>query len=85
MSAVERISVEVPVTIARAMRARVAAGRFASESEAVASALETVEKQERDLEGWLRGPVADAFDAVENDTATLFTAEEARARLRRRS
>lgn len=81
MPATERVSVEVPSAVAAAMRARVAAGRFASESEAVAAALEAAEEQERDMDAWLRGPVADAFDSVEDGTAVLFTPEEARARL----
>ncbi len=81
MPATEIMSVEVPVELARAVRARVAAGRFASESDAVTAALESAEREERDGDAWLRGPVAEAFDAVDDGTARLFTPEEARARL----
>lgn len=82
MPNLERISVEVPVGLARSMRARVAAGRFASEDEAVASALEAAEEEEYAVERWLRGPVAEAYDAVEDGSAVLYSPEEVRARLR---
>lgn len=82
MPSVERISVEIPATLAAAMRARVAAGRFASESEAVASALEAAEDEEGAAERWLRGPVSEAFDAVDDGSAILYSPEEVRARLR---
>jgi antitoxin ParD1/3/4 len=69
--------------MADAVRARVASGRYASESEVIREGLRALADQERAVEAWLRGPVADAYDAVDDGSAELLTIEEVRASLDR--
>jgi len=84
MGAIERITIELPEEAVKRLRARVAAGEFASESEAIAEALHGLDG---DFEGssgfqtWLRGPLVQAYDAVSDGTAILHSSEEARRRL----
>jgi antitoxin ParD1/3/4 len=84
MGAIERITIDLPAGMAARLRARLAAGEFASESEAVIDALLALEAAPADdagVDAWLRGPVAEAYDAVSDGRATLHTGEEARRRL----
>ena len=80
MRATERISVEVPAALAAAMRARVMAGRFASESEAVTAALAEAEERERDLDAWLR--LARVCEAANDPGAALDALRQALASVR---
>ena len=79
MRATRQMSVTLPNAMADAVRARVAAGRYASESEVIREGLRALAEQERAVEAWLRGPVAEAYDAVEDGSAELMTIEEVRA------
>lgn len=84
MGAIERVTVELPEELVQRLRARVAAGEFASESEAIVEALHGLDDGFEDnpaFQAWLRGPVAEAYDEVENGTAVLYSSEEARRRL----
>lgn len=83
MRATRQMSVTLPHAMADAVRARVASGAYASESEVVREGLRALAEQERAVEAWLHGPVAAAFDAVDAGTADLMTAEEVRASLGR--
>ena len=78
-----QMSVTLPHVMADAVRARVASGRYASESEVIREGLRALAEQERAVEAWLRGPVAEAYDAVDDGSAELLTAEELRASLDR--
>ena len=84
MGMMEKLSVDVPVDLIATMRAQVASGRYASESEAVTAALSAAAEEELEVEAWLRGPVADAYDAVDRGDSVLMTSEEVRAALRKR-
>ncbi|MES2338805.1 MAG: type II toxin-antitoxin system ParD family antitoxin [Pseudomonadota bacterium] len=77
----EKLSVEVPADLAASVRARVQSGQYASESEAVTAALSAAEDDAQGIETWLRGPVAEAYDAVERCESVLMTSDEVRARL----
>ena len=76
-----QMSVTLPHAMADAVRARVAAGRYASESEVIREGLRALAEQERAVEAWLHGPVAAAYDAVMDGSAELLTPEEVRAGL----
>jgi len=66
MGAVQRITIDLPEEIVERLRARVAAGEFASESEAIAEALHGLDDLEDSsgFQAWLQGPLAQAYDAV---------------------
>lgn len=82
MPATERLVVDVPTTLASALREQVSAGRYDSLSDAVTAGLEAMAEDDRGVEAWLRDVVVPICDSVDAGTATLLSLEEARARLK---
>ncbi len=78
----EQISVDVPHDVATALRAQVARGQYATESDAVTEALRSAQEQDRETEAWLRKVIVPICDDVMAGTATLLTIDEVRERLR---
>jgi len=84
MGAMQRITIELPEDTLKRLRARVAAGEFTSESQAIAEALRGMGdafEDGPDFQAWLRGPLVEAYDAVSDGTAVVHSSEEARRRL----
>ena len=84
MGAIERITAELPEEVAQRLRARVAAGEFASESEAIVGALHGLDggfENDPAFQAWLRGPVAEAYDEVSAGTAEILIADKVRESL----
>lgn len=84
MGAFERITVELPGRIAERLRARVAAGEFATESDAIIEALLALDApapSNNGIDTWLQGPIIAAYDDVKSGKATLLTHEEMCSRL----
>ncbi len=75
------LSVTLPDDLADQIRAKVASGRFASESDVVIEALRTLEDREQTLEQWLRTEVVQAYDAMAADPARGLSLDEVRASL----
>lgn len=59
------MSITLPDALAEAVRTRVASGTYASESDVIGEGLRALNERERATEAWLRGPVAEAYDAWE--------------------
>ena len=70
-----------PSEVADAVRAKVAAGESATESEVIRDGLRALPARDRAVEGWLRGDVAAAYDALQNDPARAVSAGRVKARL----
>jgi antitoxin ParD1/3/4 len=64
MRTTQQFSITLPNGMADQLRAKVAAGDYASESEVIREGLRALQARERALEAWLTGQVASTFDAV---------------------
>lgn len=76
-----RLSISLSEDMIDAVRARVSSGRYADESEVVVEGLRALAEQEQTVETWLRGPVADACDAMDRGEGAFLSADELRASL----
>jgi antitoxin ParD1/3/4 len=76
-----QLSVTLPDDLAEKVRARVASGEYASESDVVAEALRTLQDREQTLEQWLRTEVVEAYDKMQTDPSRGVSLEEVRASL----
>lgn len=76
-----QLIVTLPDDMADQVRARVASGQYASESDVVIEALRTLDDREQSLEHWLRTEVAAAYDAMKADPSRGLSLDEVRASL----
>jgi antitoxin ParD1/3/4 len=83
MRTTQQMSITLPNELAAAVRAKVASGEYASESEVIRDGLRTLIARDRAVEHWLRGQVGPAFDALKADPSRAVTAAQVRARLAR--
>lgn len=73
-----RLSVTLPDDLAEQVRAKVASGQYASESDVVIEALRTLQETEQSVEQWLRTEVVQAYDELEADPASGVSLDELR-------
>jgi len=66
MRSTQQLSITLPIEMAEQIRAKVAAGEYATESEVIRDGLRTLLARDRAVESWLRDQVAPAFDALES-------------------
>ena len=76
-----QLSVTLPDDLAKQVRARVASGRYASESDVVIDALRTLQDSEQSTEQWLRSEVVEAYDELEADPASGLSLAQVRETL----
>ncbi|WP_158802600.1 MULTISPECIES: type II toxin-antitoxin system ParD family antitoxin [unclassified Acidisoma] len=81
MRSTQQFSITLPNEMAEAIRAKVAAGEYATESEVIRDGLRTLLARDRVVEDWLRGHVAPAYDALMADPERAVTLDELRAAL----
>jgi putative addiction module CopG family antidote len=81
MRSTQQLSITLPIEMAEQVRAKVAAGEYASESEVVRDGLRTLLARDRAMESWLRDQVAPAYDALQADPSRAASAAEVRATL----
>jgi len=81
MRTTQQMSITLPNGMADAVRARVQAGEYASESEVIRDGLRTLMARDRAVENWLHGQVGPAYDALKADPSSAVTVEQVRARL----
>lgn len=77
----KQLSVTLPNKMAAAIRAKVAGGEYASESEVIRDGLRALAARDRALEHWLRDQIAPAYDAMKADPARARAPSEVRASL----
>jgi antitoxin ParD1/3/4 len=63
------------------VRAKVATGEYAPESEVIRDGLRTLLARDRAVEGWLREQVRPAYDAPKADPSRAVSVDNIRARL----
>lgn len=81
MRTTQQFSVTLPNEMAEMVRAKVASGEYASESEVVRDGLRALEARDRAVESWLRRDVVPAHDAMKADPSRRQSAAKVRASL----
>jgi Arc/MetJ-type ribon-helix-helix transcriptional regulator len=67
MRSTQRLRITLPNDMADALRAKVASGDYATESEVIRHALSLLFARDRVVETWLRERVAESYDALKAD------------------
>lgn len=81
MRTTRQLSITLPNEMADALRERVRAGEYASESEVIREGLRALFTRDQAVEAWLRDEVASAYDALAADPSGAVSAAAVRARL----
>ena len=81
MRTTQQFSITLPLNMAEAVKAKVATGEYASESEVIRDGLRVLLARDRVVETWLREQVAPAFDAIKVDPSRAVSLDSVRARL----
>ena len=81
MRTTQQMSITLPNDMADAVKAKVKAGEYASESEVIRDGRRALMARDRAVENWLHSQVGPAYDALVADPARAVSAEQVRARL----
>ena len=81
MRSTQQLSITLPNEMAQLVRAKVAAGEYATESEVIRDGLRTLLARDRAVENWLREQVAPAYDALKADPSRAVSVDQVRAAL----
>jgi putative addiction module CopG family antidote len=81
MRSTQQFSITLPIEMAEQVRAKVAAGEYATESEVIRDGLRTLLARDRAVESWLRDQVAPAYDALKADPSRAIPVADVRATL----
>ena len=81
MRSTQQFSITLPNEMAEAVRAKVAAGEYATESEVIRDGLRALLARDRAIEDWLRRDVAAAFDALTAEPSRAVGVDAVKARL----
>lgn len=81
MRSTQQFSITLPNEMADAVKAKVAGGEYATESEVIRDGLRTLLARDQAVETWLRSEVAAAYDEAKADPSSLVSSTEVRARL----
>jgi putative addiction module CopG family antidote len=87
MRSTQQFSITLPHEMADAVKAKVAAGEYATESEVIRDGLRTLMARDRAMEAWLREEVIPAAHALKDAPDSALSADQVRKHLvaRRRS
>ena len=81
MRSTQQFSITLPNEMAELVRAKVANGEYATESEVVRDGLRTLLARDRAVEDWLREQVAPAHDALKANPSRAVSVSHVRAAL----
>lgn len=81
MRSTQQFSITLTNELADAVRAKVASGEYATESEVIRDGLRTLFARDEAVERWLREEVAAAYDALKASPGRAVSAAQVRARL----
>ena len=81
MRSTQQLSITLPNEMAELVRAKVARGEYATESEVIRDGLRTLLARDRAVEDWLRETVAPAYDALQADPSRAVRASHVRSAL----
>jgi putative addiction module CopG family antidote len=77
----QQFSITLPNEMAEAVRAKVASGEYATESEVIRDGLRALMGRDQAVEAWLRKEVAAAYDTLKKAPGRAVTAAKVRQRL----
>ncbi len=81
MRTTQQFSITLPIEMADAVRAKVAAGEYATESEVIRDGLRVLLARDRAVEAWLLKDVTSAYDALKKDPLRAVDASTVKTRL----
>jgi antitoxin ParD1/3/4 len=81
MRTTQQLSITLPTDMAEAIKAKVASGEYATDSEVIRDGLRVLMARDRAVEHWLRDQVAPAYDALKADPSRAVSVKQVRARL----
>lgn len=81
MRSTQQFSITLPNQMAEAVKAKVAAGEYATESEVIRDGLRALMARDRALENWLAGQVGPAYDALKAEPSRALSIDQVRALL----
>ncbi|MDQ1186606.1 MULTISPECIES: type II toxin-antitoxin system ParD family antitoxin [Agrobacterium] len=84
MRTTQSLSITLPLDMAEMVKAKVASGEYASESEVIRDGLRTLAARDAAVDRWLRDEAAQAYDAHKADPTRTVTLEEGLANVRSR-
>lgn len=84
MRTTQSLSITLPIEMAEMVKAKVASGEYASESEVIRDGLRTLAARDAVVERWLREEVAPAYDAHRADPTRAVPLEQGMANVRAR-
>ena len=85
MRSTQQFSVTLPNEMAALVRAKVASGEYASESEVIREGIRALNARERALDDWLRNQALPAYEAYRADRLRGIALEDVRTNLGKRS
>ncbi|NOS74841.1 MAG: type II toxin-antitoxin system ParD family antitoxin [Methyloglobulus sp.] len=81
MRTTKQLSIILPTEMADVIKAKVATGEYATESEVIRDGLRVLMARDRAVENWLLEQVVPAYDALKADPTRAVSVEQVRARL----
>lgn len=81
MRSTQQFSITLPNEMAEAVRAKVAAGEYATESEVIRDGLRVLLARDRAVEDWLRKDVAAAYDKLKAHPSHAVAVGAVKARM----
>ncbi len=81
MRSTQQFSITLPNEMAGLVKAKVAAGDYATESEVIRDGLRVLMARDRAMEQWLQTQVAPALDALQANPASAVPIAQVRKRL----
>ncbi len=84
MRSTQQFSVTLPNEMAAEVRAKVASGEYASESEVIRDGLRALRARDKAVDQWLRASAAPAYEALKADPSRGVVLEDVRIALAER-
>ena len=78
MRTTQSLSITLPIEMAEMVKAKVASGEYASESEVIRDGLRTLAARDAVVEQWLREQVAPTYDTLKAGATTISLDEAMR-------
>ena len=81
MRSTQQFSITLPNEMANAVKSKVEAGEYATESEIIQDGLRALMARDCAVRNWLQKQVEPAFDSIKSDPSRAVTVNQVRARL----